>query len=60
MNIGDVVVFRQTGVPPVGVGEVVGFTEKRVRVAKRYGNGYVTILRARHNLKIEYKRRKFV
>ena len=57
MNIGDVVVYRKQGVPPVGVGQVVGFTPQRVRVASRYGQGFITVTRKAKNLKVEHKYR---
>ena len=60
MRVGDVVMFRKLGVPPVEVGEVVGFTPKRVRIAVRRQSGYVSVLRAESRCKIVYKRRSLV
>jgi hypothetical protein len=37
------------------IGQVIGFTRKRVRVAIRKGNGYVSVLRAKHNVTMAKK-----
>ena len=34
------------------VGQVVGFTKHRVRVAVRHHTAYITLLRAKHNLQL--------
>ena len=60
MKVGDVVVFRQAGFPPVGVGQVIGYTAKRVRMAVRNGAGYITLLRAPHNVKVSYRSRSIL
>lgn len=39
------------------VGEVVSFTQKRVRVAISRPGGYSIVLRAKHNLKMAKKAR---
>ena len=37
------------------IGQIIDFTPKRVRVAVRQGNGYIAVLRAKHNLKMAKK-----
>jgi hypothetical protein len=37
------------------VGEIVGFTPKRVRVAVRSGTGYISVLRSKNNIKVARK-----
>ena len=58
MNIGDVVTYKAAGMPVIG--EVVGFTANRVRVAIRSGVAYVTVLRHQKNLMLQAKARSLI
>lgn len=41
------------------IGQVIGFTKKRVRIAVRNGNGYVSVLRCKKNLTLAKKVKAF-
>lgn len=55
MNSRDLVYLQMNGTPVVG--EIVGFTPKRVRVAVRNGRSYSLVLRAKSNLEVAKKAR---
>lgn len=58
MNLGDIVLLTLSGMPALG--QVVAFTEKRVRIALKQSAGYVTVLRAPTNLSIAKKAKRFI
>lgn len=58
MNQRDIVYLRVDGMPSVG--EVVGITPKRIRIAIREHTGYFTVLRAKHNIQLAKKAKRLV
>jgi hypothetical protein len=53
------IVYLMVGAMPA-VGQVVGFTNKRVRIAVSNGIGYTSVLRAKHNCKLAKRARKLI
>ena len=60
MNLMDLVMLinHKTKMPVIG--QVIGFTKKRIRVAVRNGEGYISVLRSKHNLTMAKKSRRLV
>ena len=58
MNIGDLVYLNLSGYPSVG--QIVGFTPKRVRVAIGSHRGYTSVLRSEKNIKQAKKVKKLI
>lgn len=53
MKLMDLVMLLRNQHPVIG--QVIGFTNKRVRVAVRHDTGYISVLRAKHNVTLAKK-----